>query len=75
MELIDIVRKLIGPIQPIGESNTDAKRLENLSQYGELLDGLLCDLEETAIHADRAEASMRLIGQKAKTYLSEVKSA
>lgn len=31
MKMIDIVNKLIGPIQPVGDSNADEKRLENLS--------------------------------------------
>ena len=30
MELIDVVRKLVGPISPIGESHADEKRFENL---------------------------------------------
>ena len=30
MEIIDIVRKLTGLIEPVGETHTDDKRFENL---------------------------------------------
>lgn len=71
MELIDIVRKLVGPIQPVGETNADAKRLENIAEVAELVECLLCDIAQAAENADRPEASMRAIGQKAKMYLDE----
>lgn len=74
MELIDIVKRLTGPIQPVGETNADAARLENLSAVGELVELLLCELETAAMSADRPEASMRAIGQKAKMFLGEFKS-
>jgi len=75
VELIDIVRKLVGPIQPVGETSSDAARLENMKEVGELVEMLLCDLETAAMNKDRPEASMREIGQKADMYLREFKSA
>lgn len=44
MELVDVVRKLVGPINPIGESHTDAERLENLKAMTKLLEDLLGDV-------------------------------
>ena len=41
MEVYDVVKKLIGPIEPVGESHTDEKRFENLKALTELVDSLL----------------------------------
>jgi hypothetical protein len=30
MDIVEIVMKLVGPIDPVGETNADNKRLENL---------------------------------------------
>lgn len=46
MELIDVVRKLIGPVNPIGESNTDEERFENLKTLTELVDFLVGDIDQ-----------------------------
>ena len=32
MKVVDVVRKLIGPIDPIGESNADDRRFDNLNE-------------------------------------------
>ena len=37
MELIDIVNKLIGNIEPIGDTSVDEERFENLKSYCELI--------------------------------------
>ena len=44
MNLPEIVEKLTGPIQPVGESNADHARLENLDKVIELTESLLNDL-------------------------------
>lgn len=41
MELLDIVNKLVGPIEPIGETNNDNERFDNLKTMCELVDDLL----------------------------------
>ena len=40
----EIVKKLIGPICPVGETNTDDKRLENLNQMITLTNLLIGDI-------------------------------
>jgi len=75
MKLIDVVRKLVGPIQPVGETRADEARLENLKEVGELIELLLCDLETAAMSAERSEASMMAIGRYAKMLLTEFRSA
>jgi hypothetical protein len=75
MEIIDIARRLIGPIQPVGETHADARRLVSLTDTAHLVDLLLCDLEDAALNANRDEASMRAIGQRAKQMLEYLKGS
>ncbi len=72
LELHEIVMTLIGPIQPLGESNGDARRLENIKVLTELVDKLLFEIQEAANAADRHEASMKVIGVHARDFLIEV---
>jgi hypothetical protein len=45
MELNDVVKKLIGEIEPVGETNEDNKRFENLKVMLGLLDSILTDTD------------------------------
>lgn len=67
-----IVRKLIGPVQPTGEHNTDQQRLENIKELTRLVDDLLDDLEDAAYCAVSHEASVKAIGQHARLFLLAV---
>lgn len=41
MELIDIVNKLVGRIEPIGDTSVDEERFENLKAYCELINEMV----------------------------------
>lgn len=41
MELIDIVNKLVGRIEPIGDTSIDCERFENLKAYCELINEMV----------------------------------
>jgi hypothetical protein len=73
MEMIDIVKKLIGPIQPVGESNEDRKRLENLNEFITLADEMIIKLKDVAENSDSHEHSVALAGDTAKKFLNELK--
>lgn len=45
MDYHEIVKKLVGRIDPIGESNTDEKRFENLKQMTALVNKLIQDID------------------------------
>ena len=45
MELADVVRKLVGPIEPVGETNTDNARFENLKTLCNIVESLVCDID------------------------------
>lgn len=72
MELIDIVMKLNGPIQAVGETNADGERLKNLRSLGELAESLVGRIRDASETADRPEASMKAIGLIAKSYLVQI---
>jgi hypothetical protein len=54
MEIHDVVMRLIGPVEPVGETRTDNQRLASLEQLTGLVDGLL---EEIRGIAERHEHS------------------
>lgn len=51
---IQIVNLLIGPIDPVGESNSDEKIFENLKTMCDLVDDLLVQID--AIHYRNKES-------------------
>jgi hypothetical protein len=69
---VELVRKLIGPINPVGETNLDEKRLPRIQEVSELAEDLLGQLVETARFKDRHEASMRRAGEDAWKCLENI---
>lgn len=70
MELIDIVRKLTGVIDPVGETHTDDRRYENLKVRLALMRELHREVAEIAeYHKDRQEFSMSRAGKECDQYL------
>ena len=71
MELFDIVLKLTGPIDPVGETHTDDARFENLKQVLELMKELHKKVDAIAdANCDRGEYSMRRAGLECHEYLN-----
>jgi hypothetical protein len=75
MEIYDVVKKLTGPIVPIGETNTDEVRLNNLLTMLATIDYLINEVRLVAFLADRQEYSIHLAGKTALDYLKDLKSA
>lgn len=75
MEISEIVLKLIGPVQPVGDANADKQRLLNIRQLTDLTDRLLGEIDKAAGSADRYEASMKAIGTHARDFLNDVRGA
>jgi len=46
MDIHEIVKKLVGNISPIGETNEDNRRFENLKVMTDLVDSLLSEMDE-----------------------------
>jgi hypothetical protein len=68
----DVVKKLVGKIRPVGESNTDAERLENLKEMCHLVEMLLMDIVDL-VHdnKDDKQGSVRKCGDYAANFLKE----
>lgn len=72
MDMYEIVTKLIGDIEPYGDSRIDKERIKNLDKYINLVEDLLNDLMSIANDRNRSEESMRKIGEKAYNALEEL---
>lgn len=69
MEIYDVVIKLIGQIDPVGETRADEERYKNLVAMTKLVDRLLSDIDDVAhYNKDRAEFSMKKAGQFANSF-------
>jgi len=72
MEIYDVVKKLIGPINPVGETNEDNRRFEYLKTTTNLVYKLVFDIDAVASHKDRIAYSINRAGQFADNFLTEL---
>ena len=72
MQLPEIVEKLIGPINPVGDHNLDISRLCNLKEMCALVNRLLFKISQSANYKDHEAASMKMIGSEAYKFLVSV---
>lgn len=69
----EIVKKLLGNIKPVGETNEDNKRLDNLNEYTELAENLIEEILEVAKHSNRTEFSIKQLGLRAQYFITTLK--
>ncbi len=68
----DIVKKLIGKITPVGETNTDNERFENLKAMCELVNNLITDIDDMAYqNKDAIEFSAKRASEYASNFLTK----
>lgn len=72
-DLRTIVYKVVGNISPVGETNVDKERFENLQEFAELVHDLVWDLYEVSRYANNHEYSMKQAGQFAKLSLEQLR--
>lgn len=72
MELIDVVNKLIGPIEPVGSTEIDCERYENLKTMINLVDKLIVDIRNVSFNTNRQEHSMLKAGKCASAFLNQI---
>lgn len=70
IDVLAVVRKLIGPVDPVGETHTDDARYTNLKNLAELVSALVDDMDRVAMHHDRPEASIRRAGVFASAFMT-----
>lgn len=72
MELKDIVIKLTGPIQPVGETYADTMRLDNLKKVIGVVEDLMYELSLAATFKSSHEHSAKTIGKHAADFLDSL---
>ena len=73
MDIYEVVEKLVGPINPVGETHTDNVRYENLKELIELTDRLVGKISSCAYLKDRAEFSISRAGRSCQGFLDDLK--
>lgn len=71
-DIHDIVKKIVGKIYPVGETNEDSRRFENLQEMTKLVNHLLSDIDEVASLKDRQEYSIKKAGEHASKFITDV---
>jgi hypothetical protein len=72
MNYKEIVMKLIGSIEPIGETNTDNARMDNLKNLCELVDGLVYEIAEVEnLNKASYQHSVKAMADYAGNFLSK----
>ncbi len=73
MEIKDVVLKLVGNINPIGETNTDNDRFENLKVMCELIESLIDEVDDMAQRNKSAhQFSMKRSSEYADKFIREL---
>jgi len=72
MDVHEVVKKLIGKIEPIGETNEDDRRFDNLKIITALVDDLLTDIDAVAMEKDRQEYSINRAGKFAAEFFNRI---
>ena len=68
----DVVKKLIGSINPVGESDTDDERYENLKEMCVLVDNLITHIDDMAyLNRHLQEYSVKRAVKYASTFLTK----
>ena len=70
--IYDLVYKVIGEINPVGDSAIDAERKENLKEMIELVERLCTDLHSVSDGLFQKEASVREAGKMAYNALQQI---
>lgn len=74
IDLYEVIRKLNGPIEPVGISHIDSSNLENMEKVIELVEQLFFDLNNVSKYKNRPEYSMNKAGKVADSFLIRFKS-
>lgn len=71
--LLDIIRSLAGPINPVGETNEDEKRYNSLIEVTAVVNLLIKEITWTAGEKDRPEYSRSRAGKTATRFLDDLR--
>lgn len=66
-----IIKRLIGSIHPVGETNTDNANFESLKQQCELIQSLLHDVKALIPLKEHSAYSIKRAGEYAEKFINE----
>lgn len=69
-----IVMSVIGEISPVGESNEDTRRLENIKEMTDLVDTLVSEIARIRAYRGDSRYSVDKIGSHADRFLCDLHS-
>ncbi len=70
MELPEIVNRLTGPIHPVGSTEIDNERYQNLKEYISLVGAMIDELHSVSLDTNRVEYSIKRAAQEADNFLN-----
>lgn len=73
MDLHEVVSKLIGPIDPIGETNEDNARFKNLEVALDLVEKLLGEIDDVSRYRKDHQWSLMYAGKTASEFLARIR--
>ena len=71
MSISELLDKILGKIEPYGDTTIDEERYRNIPNYDEALDFILKRLKEAAKLKDRQEYSIQKIAIECEDILNE----
>lgn len=71
MSISEILDKILGKIEPYGDTRIDEERYKNIVNYDEALDFILKRLKESAKLKNRPEYSIQKIATECEDILNE----
>lgn len=72
MEYTEIIKKIIGNVRPVGETNTDNERFENLKSMCVVAENLLDEIQKVADEKSSCLKSAKKAGEFANDFLKGV---
>lgn len=72
IDIYEVVKKLVGEIEPIGETRTDEARFENLKVMTDLVDKLITDIDGMCVYEKNHQASMKKAAKYASDFLTRL---
>jgi len=72
IDVYAVTIKLIGPVNPVGDSRIDEDRLKNLKRMIDLVDYLLTDIDRLTARRDDGRASVKKAGKTAWDFMEQV---
>lgn len=72
IDIYEVVKKLVGLINPVGETNIDNDRFENLKQMTDLVEKLLSDIDWLNSYKNNHQFSMKRSAEFASDFQDSV---